>query len=171
MYVTAVQLADRPGATELAQVATPERKPVVDADLMDATLRAGDRSAWSSDDQAVADLALAVVQDAITSADALIDGYLARRYTLPLTSSPPILAVWGRAIARYQLHKDRRTMETNDPVVRDYNDALKLLAQVAAGTFSLGADDAALEDDGDSDVVFVAGDVPVFGSDQMGSFR
>lgn len=93
MYITPAQLADRPGATELAQVATPEREAIVDAELMDATLRATDRSAWSPDLTAIADLALASVQTAIDDAAALIDGYLSQRYTLPLANTPKLLLV------------------------------------------------------------------------------
>ena len=44
-YVTLPQLAEIPGALELAQVATDQHAAaVVDATLMELTLRAGDRS-------------------------------------------------------------------------------------------------------------------------------
>jgi phage gp36-like protein len=170
MYVTPAQLADRPGATEIAQVATPEREAVVDADLMDATLRGADRSAWTSGQTAVADLALATTQTAIDDAGSLIDGYLAKRYPLPFSGPLNLLAVWARSIARYLLHKDRRALENDDPIVRDYRDALKSLQLVADGKLSLGAGDPSITDPGDGDVQFTS-DPPVFGRDQMRSFR
>lgn len=141
MYVAAVDLADRPGATELAQVATPERDAIVDAGLMDAVLRGTDTSAWTSDDVAVANAALDRINQAITDASSLIDGYLARRYTLPLANMPGIVRVWATALVRYLLHKDRRSLANDDPIVRDYNDAIKSLVFCASGTLSLGAQD------------------------------
>lgn len=167
MYITPAQLADRPGATEIAQVATPDREAIVDAALMDATLREADRSAWQPADTAVADQALANVQAAIDDADSVIDGYLASRYTLPLASVPGVLVVYGRAIARYNLHKARQSLETNDPIVRDYRDAVKFLTAIANGQLSLGADDPGL---GDSDVKFHS-DPAVFGRRETRSFR
>jgi len=166
MYITTVQLADRPGATEIAQVATPEREAVVDAELMDATLRGLDRSSWSAALVAIADEALAVVNTAITDADSLIDGYLAKRYTLPFAGPMNLLTVWARAIARYLLHKDRRTLENDDPIVRDYRDATKSLQLVADGKLSLGATDPSLSTSADGSVQFESDDT-VFGRDQM----
>ena len=170
MYITPAQLADRPGATEVAQVATPDRDAIVDAGLMDATLRGTDRSAWSADETAVADLALANVQAAIDDADNVIDGYLAPRYALPLTKLPGILVVYARAIARYNLHKSRQSLENTDPIVRDYRDAIKFLIAVAGGQLSLGADDPVLDNPATNEVRF-EGDLPVFGRDQTRNFR
>lgn len=139
MYITPVQLAESPGARELAQVATPEQSPVVDTALMDATLRGTDRSAWSSDDIAVADDALARIQDAIDGAGAVIEGYLVLRgYALPLDPAPNIVTRWARSIVRYSLHKDRISDPKSDPIARDYSDALKFLQATADGSFSIG---------------------------------
>lgn len=166
MYITAAQLADRPGATEIAQVATPAREAVVDAELMDATLRGTDRGAWTPVQTAVADEALAVVNTAITDAGSLIDGYLAKRYPLPFAGAMNLLTVWARAIVRYLLHKDRRTLENDDPIVRDYRDATKSLQLVADGKLSLGATDPTVADSTGGDVQFDS-DGRVFGRDQM----
>jgi phage gp36-like protein len=142
MYVTTAQLAERPGATELAQVATPEADAVVDPLLMDAVLRGNDTSAWSPAQVVVANDALARITDAINDAGGLIEGFLARRgYTLPLNPVPGVVVGWARAIVRYYLHKDRITDPKSDPIARDYQDALKLLQLTATGQFSLGAND------------------------------
>lgn len=141
-YITLDDLAERPGARELAQVATPEHVRQVATELMEATLRGGDRSAWLPADVAVADDALQRVQDAATEAESVVDGYLAKRnYPLPLSPVPKLVTGWVRDIARYLLHKDRGGKEDSDPVVRNYKDALKFLGMVANGTFSLGAAD------------------------------
>lgn len=177
MYVTAAQLAERPGPRELMQVASSEAQPVNDEALMDATLRGADRSGWDEEEIAAADAALARVQDAIAESVAVIDGYLAKRYTLPLQLSPSstsrgLLLNWARSITRYLLNKDRFSEEGKDPVVRDYKDALKMLKQVAEGVISLGVDDPAIAAGkaAGSDVRFNS--VPAaFGRDQLHYFR
>lgn len=170
-YITPFDLAERPGARELAQVATAEHKRIVESDLMDATLRSADRSRWSATDQADADEALARIVDAVAEADSTIDGFLAKRgYALPLAPVPKLVAGWSRAIARYLLHKSRISMETNDPIVRDYRDALKLLQLTADGKFSLGADDTVATGGSSTDVRFSYPE-PVFGRRELRSFR
>ena len=139
-YITAPDLAERPGARELAQVATAEHQRMVPHELMEATLRGADRTSWSTDQVAVADDALRRIEDAVGQAESIIDGYLARRgYPLPLTPVPELVTGWARDIARYLLHKDRAGKDDSDPVVRAYRDALKFLELTATGKFSLGA--------------------------------
>lgn len=146
MYCTPLQLSEAKLARELAQVATPERFPIVADDLFDLTLRGEDRSGFPPADVAIADEALDVVEKALTDADGVINGYLRMRkpvpYTLPLDPVPGLVSVWARWIARYLLHKDRvNTQEQTDPVVRDYRQAIRFLELVRDGKFSLGADD------------------------------
>lgn len=157
MYVTLVQLADSPGALELAQVASTSHEAIVGAELMDLTLRGGDRSAYSAPEIAAADEARARIEELVAETAGLIDGYLARRYTLPLAAVPVILATWARAIVRYKLHSHREGDERSDPVVRDYRDALRFLQQVAEGKFSLGLQDPEQSPANDGDVRFEGG--------------
>ena len=178
-YITTTELAERPGARELAQLASADAQPVSDFALMDATLRGQDRSAWTPAQTAAADLALARVQDAIAEAGALIDGYLAQRgYTLPLelpatSTGKSVLTAWARSITRYLLNKSRISDEGKDPVARDYRDALKMLGLLAQGKYSLGAGDpeaAGSAASGATDVRFAAA-APTFGRAQLGAFR
>jgi phage gp36-like protein len=170
-YVTHLQLAERPGARELAQVASADHKALVDYGLMDVALRGEDQSAWSPTEQAAAAAAIAVIDRAVVEADSTIDGFLAKRgYTLPLVPVPPVVAGWSRAIARYALHKGRQSLEANDPIVRDYRDALKLLGLLVDGKFSLGADDAVAPGGAGGEVQFQS-DAAVFSRDQLKSFR
>ena len=161
-YVTLQQLADTIDVVELAQVASPDRVPAVDGVLMELTLRGGDRSEYSADDIANADAAKARIEAMIAEASDLVDGYIGGRYTLPLANTPGVLVAWARAITRYKLHGNRRSTEDSDPIVRDYRDALKGLAQVADGKFSLGVQDPVSQGAGDGDVRIEAG-VKVFG--------
>lgn len=140
-YITLDDLAERPGARELAQVATKESVREVATDLMEATLRGADRSAWPTEQVAVADDALQRIQDAVVEAESIINGSLAKRsYPLPLSPVPKLVTGWTRDIARYLLHKDGARKE-DDPIVRSYRDAMKFLALIVKGEFSLGAED------------------------------
>jgi phage gp36-like protein len=166
-YVTPLQLAESPGAVELAQCASASTGAIVDAELMDLTLRGGDRSAYSSDDIAAADDAAARIHDAIVDAGAIIDGYIGKRYALPLASPPPIVSAWARAIVRCKLNKDRAGDPKSDPVARDYADALAFLKLIAAGNFSLGPDDPTIAPPAPGDTQFNTG-TKVFGRDASG---
>lgn len=141
-YVTPQQLVENPGVRELSQVASDEHHPLVLYDLLELTLLNEDRSEFSPEDIALADQALQRINDAVQDAEGLINGYLVQRgYSLPLAPAHRLVKVWCRAIARYYLHRHRVSLESNDPIVRDYRDALKLLQQVADGKLSLGAED------------------------------
>lgn len=158
MYCTVLQLLDVLGARELAQVATPERARVIADTLMEATLRGTDRSAFDPVEVGIADEALVRIEQALNGADQVIDGFLRTRkpvpYVVPLNPVPGLVSVWARQIARYSLHKDRSSSEGQDPIVRDYKDAQKFLAQVAAGTFSLGSDDPQPPDGGGAAAIY-----------------
>jgi phage gp36-like protein len=107
-YTTQQQLVDRYGA----------------AMLTDLTERG---------DPPLAEIDADVVARAIADTDALIDGYLAGRYQLPLASVPPLLSDLGQAIAVYKLHRNT----ASDKVQRDYDGALKSLRDIAAGVIRL----------------------------------
>lgn len=142
MYVSLAQLADRPGALELSQLASTTRGVSVDAVLLDRRLRGLDLDDYSAAEIAAADAVAAWIIEAVTEATARIDGFLGQRgYALPLDPVPPIVAGWCRDITRYLLHGERPTDDRSDPVLRGYRDAMRLLEQLAAGKFSLGAQD------------------------------
>ena len=146
-YITHAELAESPGAQELAQVASDAHQRPVAAELLDALLRGRDTSAWAADDVTAGQRALARIDAAVADADAVIDGYLAKRgYALPLDAAGApvhrLVGAWSRAIARYMLHKDRLVGDGKDPIERAWRDALRLLGEAAAGRFALGAGDA-----------------------------
>lgn len=142
-YTTHAQLLDFAGALELAQVASDEERRPVDAALLAALLLGGDAGNWPADEVAAGQAAVLRIDAAVQDADALIDGYLAKRgYALPLNPVHRLVGSWSRAIARYLLHKNRLGGDGKDPIERAYRDALRLLGEVAAGRFALGAQDA-----------------------------
>jgi len=161
-YLTLPQLAESPGAQEIAQTAADTHGAAIDSELMERTLRGTDRSAYSAGDIADADAAKARVEQLLAEAAGTIDGYLTPRYATPLASVPLIVATWARAIVRYRLHAHLIVDERAHPIARDYRDALRTLELVSAGKFSLGAADADVAASTDADVRFDNG-AKVFG--------
>ncbi|WP_275629810.1 DUF1320 domain-containing protein [Pseudomonas sp. 273] len=169
-YITLDHLAERPGAKELAQVATPQHLKIVDAALLDAALRGEDLSAWTPEQVAGADLVLEQITNAMTEAESIVNGYLGKRgYSLPLSPVPGLVIGWVRDIGRYLLHKDRIS-DDKDAILRNYKDALKFLQMTADGSFNLGAEDPIANNPQLADVRFDA-DENVFSRQQLRSFR
>ncbi|HFH2865369.1 TPA: gp436 family protein, partial [Pseudomonas aeruginosa] len=116
------------------------------------------------------DLVLERITEAMTEAESIVNGYLAKRgYGLPLSPVPGLVTGWVRDIGRYLLHKDRIS-DDKDAILRNYKDALKFLQMVADGTFSLGAEDPIANNPMLADVRFDA-DENVFNRQQLRSFR
>ncbi len=76
----------------------------------------------------------AKINEALDDASQTIDSYLAGRYALPLASVPAVLERHCCYIARYFLEKNRAVNQAR----QDYEDSLRFLEKVAAGTISLG---------------------------------
>ena len=74
-----------------------------------------------------------VVARALADADAEIDAWLGGRYALPLASVPAVLERVACDIARYRLYDDRAT----EQVRQRYEDAIRDLKAIAAGTLAL----------------------------------
>ena len=76
-----------------------------------------------------------VVARALAETDALIDGYLAGRYALPLSTTETLLVGVAGDIAIYKLHR----YEAPEKVQADYNMAIKTLISLSTGTIKLTA--------------------------------
>lgn len=74
-----------------------------------------------------------VLNRAISEADALIDGYLAARYALPLASTPPLLVSLALDITLWRLHLG----EPSSKVKADFDAALRSLRDIASGTIRI----------------------------------
>lgn len=75
---------------------------------------------------------------AADDADALINGYVATRYKLPLASTPPLVVAWALDIARFRLWGQRAP----DEVRARYDDAVAALKDLARGLIALPPDAA-----------------------------
>lgn len=80
------------------------------------------------------ELDVAKAEEALSDASDTINSYLGGRYTLPLSQVPAVLERHCCYIARYFLERNRAT----DQARKDYEDSIRFLEKVAAGTISLG---------------------------------
>jgi phage gp36-like protein len=78
----------------------------------------------------------ALISRAIADADALIDGYLAARYKLPLSTTPAIVTDLSQAIAIYKA----QARVADEKIAEDYRTALKTLRDIANGLVKLDVD-------------------------------
>lgn len=79
-----------------------------------------------------------VLNQAIADAEAEVNAYLSGRYSMPLTSIPPVLVRLTCDIARYQLFG----ADLTDEVRKRYDAAVAFLKSVAKGEATLGLDAA-----------------------------
>lgn len=124
-YATLQNLTDRVGAELLLQLADRSSPPV-----------------GAVDD--------AVVARALNDADAVIDGYLAGRYVLPLASVPPLLVDLAGAIALYKLH----IVKPEGKIEDDYKDAIASLVKISTGVIRLPVAGVEPPSSGSSGVMF-----------------
>lgn len=96
----------------------------------------------------------AVVESAITAADAEINTYLAMRYTVPLTYNPipAVVKIASVEIASYRLASNGLSL--TEDIRKRYEDMIKLLLAIASGKAGLGVPEDQI--DVPSDVVYRA---------------
>ncbi|MFZ1680360.1 MAG: DUF1320 domain-containing protein [Rhizobiaceae bacterium] len=75
---------------------------------------------------------------AIADADALIDGFMAGRYAVPLAVTPPLVKDLAQRIAIYYAHGET----VGDKIRADHDAALRQLRDIANGLITLNADGA-----------------------------
>ena len=79
-----------------------------------------------------------VLARALADASGEIDGYVSTRYSVPLANVTKTVNRIACDITRYYLHDEHPT----ELVEKRYDDAVKFLKGVSAGTISIGIDDA-----------------------------
>ena len=88
------------------------------------------------------ELVAPLIDEAIADADGEIDGYLAKRYAVPLAPVPKVINKFSKDIAVYNLFSrigiDEGTGEKT--YLNRYNAAVKFITLVAEGKVSIGAD-------------------------------
>jgi len=79
----------------------------------------------------------AVFDRAATDSDSLINSYLSNRYPLPLATTPGVIRTIALDIYRYKLGHNAQ----EDDVRQRYEDALRMLRDIAANIMNLGLAD------------------------------
>lgn len=107
--------------------------------MLETLAAGGDMSGYEEDEQAAATAALSKIDEAISSADGEIDGYLATRYPVPLDPVPALISKFSADIAIYNLYS--RVAETIPETRSDrYKNAIRTLEKISEGKIKLGAE-------------------------------
>ena len=77
----------------------------------------------------------------ITEADDIIDGYIAAAVNLPFSETPKLISSISTDIAVRNLWAQKQAKSLPEHIKLDYENALKLLTNIAKGTIKLGAKD------------------------------
>ncbi|GIT85407.1 gp436 family protein [Roseobacter sp. OBYS 0001] len=77
-----------------------------------------------------------VIDRALADTDALIDGYVAKRYALPMAATPALIRTLAIDIAIYKLH----VYDANPKIEADYKAAMRALEAISAGSVTLPVD-------------------------------
>lgn len=82
-----------------------------------------------------------IIDTAIADAEGEIDGYLAKRYTVPIEPTPKVINKFAKDMAVYNLYSRIGINESSEEknYLNRYNAAIKFLTLVAEGKVSIGA--------------------------------
>lgn len=133
-YATTAHLLERFSAEEIAQRTDRSIPRRVTAPLLVAAAAGADVSAYTAEEQAAAVAVLALVATALEDADGDINGYVATRYSVPLTPAPPVITRLACDLARYYLFDDQVT----ETIQKRRDGAISQLRDIASGKISLG---------------------------------
>lgn len=155
------------GAKELAEITGLDDLTPVPPTLMRLTIEEGNRTAYSNDEIAAADAALARLQAALDDAGRLMEAQLARRYTLPLDNAviqqSPLPRICGD-LARMLLQDDFSPGEPKERHLR----ALQWLRDLADGRTELNP--AAAHQGQSAGLPVIAAGTRFFSDDQLKGF-
>ncbi|ENE2008353.1 DUF1320 family protein [Salmonella enterica] len=100
---------------------------------------------------------------ALNDAGALVDSYLAAKYSLPLAVVPQVLVQHCCTVAFYYLCDEQPSDQARDR----YREALTWLREVKNGGISIGVDETGSAPESD-DLPQMQAEAPVFGRNQKG---
>jgi len=108
-----------------------------------------------TDDKDIGSIVTAVIDDAVMNTCGEIDGYLRRRYDLPLSETPAILKTYALDITLYRLYCRRQGPPKY--LKKLYDDAISYLKLIASGKVDL---DINIEDSTEEKSVLMSADNP-----------
>jgi len=120
-----------------------------------------------TDDENLGAINQARIDEAISTAQGEVDGYLQERYDVPLSPVPPLITGACVDVALYHLYS--RRMETL-PEIRSkrYDNAVRLLLRIADGKLSLGI--AVPPEETNSGKVLVTASTRIFPDTELDKF-
>jgi phage gp36-like protein len=124
---------------------------------------------WLTDETIGQDIDDTEVDDACTFASRLIDSYLGRAYTLPLSSVPLTVKEYACDIARVRVMKDRASPDS--VAQRRYTEALAWLRDVADGKVELPDDAGSSAATAESTTVAVVAPTAFFTDDDLFAYE
>lgn len=87
-----------------------------------------------------------IVDNAISAADELIDGYLRSRYSsLPLSTVPKLITNISVDLAIFYLHQRRFRTNMPESIESQYKNQVRILEQIQKGFISLGIEPVSTE--------------------------
>jgi len=138
-YITATDLLNHLGKSELRMSIIGKLDAEIDADLLSLVVTGGDITSFQAEPVSDAERALTLINNAITASTNLMNGYIPKRHDLPLTSdvvaSSPLPGI-SIKLVRYEL-----ALTATEQVTNDKKDALLQLRDISKGLIVLGADD------------------------------
>lgn len=93
-----------------------------------------------TDDAGTGQIDTEKINDAISYAEQLINGYLRGRYTLPLDPVPELIRHMATDLAIFHLYSRRFELEMPQSMMDKYKNAVKLLEQIQKGLIRIGAE-------------------------------
>lgn len=130
------------------------------ASLQMLVKRFGERTLVQLTDRAevaTGEMDVTVVDQELANTDAVINGYLANRYRLPLDPVPDQVTDLALSIAIYKLHVFAPDQKIKD----DYQDALRMLRDISSGAVKLDAAGVEPASSGASGVEFIDRERPL----------
>ena len=100
-----------------------------------------DRLRKLTDDENAKSIDFAVVNSNIESAEGIVNGYVGKQYTVPITGTIPApVKTWALDITVYRIYNRRPPPPEN--IADDYRATMKQLQDVAKGDIDLGIGDS-----------------------------
>lgn len=144
---------------------------VVQADV-EAIVKDGYLIAMTNDDPDAVAVDTDVFDAVVAEAEAEVNAYLGRRYTLPLSVVPVLITRLTARLTRYLLYTSTPG-DIKEWLIKDYERIVSKLEQIRDGELDLGLDsggDAVEATPNTGTAVRASSRAPVFGRDNMGGF-
>lgn len=109
----------------------------------------------------------AMIANVIERAEAVVDGYAASKYTVPVTANS-LCEEWALVISEYELYKRGSSAEIPEKIKDSYKDVMAQLKDLAAGKLMLPVATSAKGSNGGS--IAIRSDAPLYPDSAMSGY-